>query len=480
MSASSSQPADPKYAWWELTRAAQQKRSAEERVADFLEIYGPYDEETARAQARRCVQCPEPACVAGCPLGNRIPEWLALTAEGQFLEAAALLHSTSSLPEICARVCPADRKCEDMCILNGRAEPVSISAIEQFLNEYAFQHGGVEEAPATPNGLKVAVIGSGPGGLTCADVLSRRGYAVTVFDWRATPGGLLVSGTPAFRLERSIVERRITLLEARGVVFRLGVLLGEEIGYGDLREGFDAIFLGFGARKPADIEVPGRELPGVAHVLDLLVQDHPGTAVGQGRIDVRDKRVVVIGGGDMALAGVRTAIRGGARLVTCVYRRDEAELPCSRREYENAVEEGAQFVFLVTPAAVLGDAAGGVKGLQLRRTELGAVDAQGRRSWSELPGTEFEIPADLILLALGFAPVPLPAEHLFGSLERNADGSLRVDANLMTSEPGVFAGGDLVRGPSTVLEVVRDARRAAQGIHRFLLPRLVDLAESAT
>jgi glutamate synthase (NADPH/NADH) small chain len=460
-----------KYAWFELNRAGLQKRSAVERVADFLEIYGPYDEETARQQASRCVQCPEPACVAGCPLGNRIPEWLALTAEGQFLEAAALLHSTSSLPEICARVCPADRQCEAVCLLNGKAEPVSIGAVEQFLNEYAFAHGGTEADAAPANGLRVAVIGSGPGGLTCADLLSRRGYAVTVFDWRATPGGLLVSGTPAFRLERAIVERRIALLEKRGVVFRLGVVLGEDIAYGELREDFDAIFLGFGARRPAELEAPGRELTGVAHALDLLVQEEAGTAGDGPRIEVAGKRVVVVGGGDMAMAAARKAVRCGAAGVTCVYRRDAASMPCSQREYENAVEE-------VLPTAILGNAQQQVTGVRLTRTSLGAPDEAERPSWHVAPGTELEEPADWVFLALGFAPLPLPPEHLFGALARMPDGRLQVDRDLMTSEPGVFAGGDLVRGPSTVLEVVRDARRAAQGIHRYLLPRLIDVAES--
>jgi len=467
-----------KYAWWELNRAGLHKRSAVERVADFLEIYGPYDEQTAREQASRCVQCPEPTCVTGCPLGNRIPEWLALTAEGQFLEAAALLHSTSSLPEICARVCPADRRCEAMCLLNGKAEPVSIGAVEQFLNEYAFAHGGTETAAAPSNGLRVAVLGSGPGGLTCADLLSRRGYAVTVFDWRATAGGLLVSGTPAFRLERAIVERRIALLEQRGVVFRLGVVLGEDLGYGELRQDFDAVFLGFGARKPADLEVPGRDLNGVAHALDLLAQEEAGRSGDATRIVVAGRRVVVVGGGDMALAAARMAVRCGAGRVTCVYRRDVSSMPCSRHEYENALEEGVRFVELAAPVAFRGNVQAHLEAVRFTRTALGPTDASGRPGWQVVPGAEFEEPADWAFLALGFAPLPLPPEHLFGALARTPDGRIQVDRDLMTSEPGVFAGGDLVRGPSTVLEVVRDARHAAQGIHRYLLPRLIEVTDS--
>lgn len=463
---------DPRFAWSELPRLGAQKRSASARVADFLEIHGPFDEATAREQASRCIQCPEPACVEGCPLSNRIPEWLALTAEGHFLEAAALLHSTSSLPEICARVCPADRLCEGRCILNGKTEPVSIGAIEQFLNEYAFAHGGSGAVPPPPNGLRVAVVGAGPGGLTCADTLCRRGYSVTVFDWRLVPGGLLVSGTPGFRLERSVVQRRVEMLERMGVVFHLGVNLEEELRQQPLRERFDAVFLGFGARRAREMQVPGRELKGVVPAVLFLVQGETNLTPSQLSGEVTGRRVVVLGGGDMAVDCVRTALRAGAREVVCAYRRDEASLPCIRSEYESAVEEGARFLFQAVPAAVLGNERGEVAAVRLTRTELGAADETGRRSFRVVPGEEFEIPADCVLPALGFEPLPLPEDNPFGPLARNETGGLQVDERQMTSLPGVFAGGDLVRGPSRILDVVRDARRAAEGIHSFLLPKL--------
>jgi glutamate synthase (NADPH) small chain len=462
---------NPKYAWRDLPRAGLQRRSAADRLADFLEIYGPYDEATAREQASRCVQCPDPACVAACPLGNRVPEWLALTAEGHFSEAAAILHSTSALPEIASRVCPSDRMCEGMCILSGKAEPVSIWAIEQFLNEHAFAHGAAEAAVAPPNGWRVAVVGAGPGGLTCADLLSRRGYAVTVFDWRLVPGGLLVSGTAAFRLEKSIVERRIEMLERRGVLFRLGVRLGENVTYAQLRTDFDAIFLGFGARKPRELDVPGRELTGVRQALSLLAQEHADASHSEPPIAVAGKRVLVLGGGDMAMDCLRTALRSGAREAVCVYRRDAENMSCIHSEYENAVEEGAKFVFQAAPGAILGGPQGAVTGVRLLRTELGAPDTSGRKSFRVLPGTEFEAPADWVFLALGFEAVPLPEENPFSALARNARGGVVVDEAQMTSIPGVFAGGDLVRGPSTVLNVVRDARRAADGIQSYLAQR---------
>jgi glutamate synthase (NADPH/NADH) small chain len=471
MTDATSHVTQPQHLWRELPRQDQPRRQAVERLADFLEVYGPFDEQTAREQASRCVQCPEPACVAGCPVSQRIPEWLTLTAEGHFLEAAAVLHSTSCLPEICSRACPSDRLCEGMCILNGKAEPVSIRAIEQFLNEYAFAHGQADRPAAPLNGWRVAVIGSGPGGLACADQLSMRGYEVTVFDWRTEAGGLLVSGTPAFRLERSLVQRRVELLQKRGVVFHLGVAWGEDLNLPQLQRKFDAIYLAFGARKARELEVPGRDLTGVFPALSFLVQDETGVAQGPAPIEVTGRRVAVLGGGDLAVDCLRTALRLGAREAVGLYRRDAGDLPCVRSEYENAGEEGARFVFRVTPVAVLGNARGEVTGLRLARTALGGPDARGRPAVTPVPGTEFEVPADRVFVALGFDPQPLAAENPFGHLARNEQRGLRVDENQMTSVPGIFAGGDLVRGPGTVLNMVRDARRAAHGIETHLKAR---------
>ncbi len=461
----------PRHRWREVPRERAPRRSAATRLADFLEVYGPYDEQTAREQASRCIQCPEPSCVSGCPLSQHIPEWLSLTAEGHFLEAAAILHDTGVLPEVCARVCPSDRLCEGLCILNGKAEPVSIRAIEQFLNEYAFAHGEAERPGAPPNGFEVAVLGSGPGGLACADVLSRRGYKVTVFEARSKPGGLLVSGTPAFRLERSIVERRIGLLERRGVGFRLGVKLDEELSTRQLQQRFDAVYLALGARRPRELNVPGSRLSGVAQGLAFLVRDERGVGEDEPALEVKGKRVVVVGGGDVAMDCVRTALRAGAAEAVCVYRREAEDLPCIRTEYESAVEEGGRFLFRVVPVAVLGNEREEVAGVRLARTAFGAVDRTGREAVTAVAGTEFEIGADRVFAALGFEPEPLPNDPLFGDLARSERGGLRVDDQQMTSARGIFAGGDLVRGPSTALETVRDARRAAQGIEDYLQKR---------
>jgi glutamate synthase (NADPH) small chain len=470
---SNAAPQNPgsKYAWCEVDAQGPPKRSATDRVADFLEVYGPFDEATARAQASRCIQCPEPTCVAGCPLSNRIPEWMLLTAEGQFLEAAALAHATSNMPEICARVCPKEHLCEGMCILGTKDAPVSIGAIEQFVNEYALAHGAIETRVAPPNGFRVAICGAGPAGLACADELIQRGYAVTVFDARLFPGGLLVGGIPAFKLEKSVVQRRVDILKQRGVEFRLGVNVGTDITLGELRDRFDAVFLGFGAQKARALEVPGAGLSGVVQALPFLVQKNTDLPSEIPPLEISGKRVVVIGGGDTAMDCLRTALRCGAREAVCLYRRDKANMPGSSREYDNALEEGARFVFLTAPTAVLSNERGDVAGLRLVRTRLGAPDPSGRRQFSVEPNSEHERPADLILLALGFEPVSFPLANDLSSVTTTRWKSIAVDANQMTNVPGVFAGGDVVRGPSLVGHAVRDARKAAAAIHEYLSAR---------
>jgi len=470
---------EAKYAWRTIPRQEPPKRSGAERMADFLEIYGLFDEATAREQASRCIQCPEPVCVSGCPLGSQIPEWLARTAEGQFLEAAAILHSTSNLPEVCVTACPADRLCEGRCILDGHAEPVSIWAIERFLNDYAFAHGAVEAGVVPPNGLCVAVVGSNPGGLACADELARRGYAVTIFDTELLPGGLQIHGLPAFKLEKSIAQRRIDLLRWRGVKFCMGVTFDRDVTLAGLQAEFDAVFLGLGARKARPLMVPGADRTGVVQALPFIIQKNSSTPLEMPAIEVAGRRVVVLGGGDTAMDCVRTAIRAGAREAICIYRRDAENMPCSRRDYADAVEEGARFVWQAAPVAVLGGEGGVVSGLRLVRTAPGASLEDGRRAFPAVPGSEFEIAADWVFLALGFEREPLPRAGSFHQLATDESGTVLVDAHQMTNLPGVFAAGDLVRGPGTALEAVRDARKAAAGIHEHLAPRWPGAAETA-
>lgn len=461
-----------KYAWRTIARASQPKRAAAERVGDFREIYNLYDETTVRAQASRCIQCPHPLCAQACPLGNRIPEWLALAAQGEFLEAAAISRSTSNLPEICSRVCPQERLCEGGCILNCKTEPVAIGAVERFINEYAFRHGTVELPREPSNGFHVAVIGSGPGGLACADELARLGYAVTIFESQLVPGGLLVNGIPAFKLDKSIVERRIDLLAKSGIEFRLGVRIGRDLSLADLRREYDAVFLGFGAQQAKPLDVPGADLPGVLPGLPFLIQKNVSVALSDlPPIEVVRKRVVVLGGGDTAMDCLRTALRAGAASAVCLYRRDLANMPGSRKEYFNALEEGAQFQFLTNPLELKADHQGALAAVRCVRMELGEPDGSGRRKPRPVVGSDCDVPADLVLVAYGFDPVPFPAGSDFTALATTDWGSVVVDRNQMTSVPGVFAGGDCVRGPSLVVHAVRDARRAAQGIHQYVTAR---------
>jgi glutamate synthase (NADPH/NADH) small chain len=463
--------ATSKYAWLLLDRQEPVKRSAAERVADFLEITSGLDEVTAREQASRCIQCPEPSCRQGCPLANRIPEWLALTAEGHFLEAAEISGTTSNMPEVCSRICPQEKLCEGSCILGGKSEPVSIGAIERFINEYALAHGAVQAVATVPNGFRAAVVGSGPGGLTCADELAKLGYTVTVFESQLLPGGLLVNGIPAFKLEKTIVWRRMELLRRRGIEFRLGVKIGRDLQLSDLLADFDAVFLGFGALQAKPLDIPGADLQGVCQGLPFLIQKNVPGALDLTPIEVKDRRVIVLGGGDTAMDCLRTALRCGAADVQCLYRRDAANMPSSRKEYDAAVEEGAKFRFLTNPVALLGNGQGAVTHVRCVRMELGAPDAGGRRKPRPVPDSEFELPADVVLVAYGFDPVPFPPGSDLAQIRVNEWGGVVVDENQMTSVPGVFAGGDLVRGPSLVVHAVRDARKAARAIQAYLAGR---------
>ena len=459
----------PKHTWASVNREDPPKRSSVDRIADFHEIYSLFDEKTAREQASRCIQCAEPSCVEGCPLRNRIPEWMAATAEGRFLDAARLSRSTSNMPEICSRICPQERLCEGSCVLKGRAEPVTIGAIERFINEYAFKVLGTGVMPVTPNGMRVAVIGSGPAGIAAADELATLGYAVTVLESQNLPGGLLVNGIPSFKLENEIVERRIGMLRHRGVEFRLECALGKDVSMTELLRDYSAVFLGFGAQQAKPLGIPGEDLPGVLQALPFLIQKNvPGAWLGLLPIDVAAKRVAVLGGGDTAMDCLRTALRCGASTAFCLYRRDFANMPGSRKEYANALEEGAEFHFLTNPIAIETNALGAVARVRCERMELGAPDASGRRKPHALPNSEFTVDVDLVIGAYGFDPVPFPSGSDLSAIQTHPWGGIVVDANQMTSVPGVFAGGDSVRGPSLVVHAVRDARKAAAGIHRYL------------
>jgi len=464
-----------KYAWSDIDRAEPPKRPAADRVSDFQQTHLPYDEATAREQARRCIQCPNPRCVEACPLGTPIHELLAMIADGQFKEAAELLFVTHSIPELASHVCVGGRVCEQACILAAKSDPVPVRALTRFLLDYGWKHGLAEPAvePAKPQ--TVAVIGSGIGGLVTADTLSRKGYAVTVFDSRQKPGGRVMNGLPGFRVDKELVERRLKLLKERGIHFRMGVNFGQDVKLSDLRREFDAVFLGFGLADAMPLKVPGADLKGVYQAFPFVIQNAQsacGTATGpkavQPSVDVQGKRIVVLGGGDTAMDVLRIAIRRGAASALCVYRRNEASLPADAEEYADAREEGAQFLFLAQPVAVLGNSTGAVTSVCCIRMEAGETDATGRANIKPVRKSEFEVPAEVVFVAYGFDVPRLPQTDDFAKLSVDGRGCLVVDANSMTNFPGVFASGSIVRGPMPLTDVVRGAREAAAAMDAWL------------
>jgi glutamate synthase (NADPH/NADH) small chain len=372
------------------------------------------------------------------------------------------------MPEICPRVCPQERLCESACTITSASGPICIGAIEKFINEYAFAHGAVAASCPSWNGFRVAVVGAGPGGLACADELSRLGYAVTVYESQLLPGGLLMYGIPAFKLEKEVVQRRVSILRQQGVEFKVGVTIGKDLGLDELLKEHQAVYLGIGALQSKALDVPGAELKGVVQGLPFLAQKNAPSGLSLPPIEVQGKRVVVLGGGDTAMDCLRTAVRCGAVETICAYRRDLANMPGSRQEYKNALEEGARFMFLTNPLRLEGNSTGEVTAVHCIRMELGEPDASGRRKPRPVRGSEFSLSADLVFVAYGFDPVPFPASSDLSRIAVNDWGATKVDGNQMTSVPGVFAGGDVVRGPSLVVHAVRDGRKAAAGIHRYL------------
>jgi glutamate synthase (NADPH/NADH) small chain len=469
MNPSSSPGGKAKYAWSDIDRTEPPKRPATDRVSDFRQIHLPYDEATARAQASRCIQCPNPRCVEACPLGTPIHELLALIADGQFKEAAELFFVTHSIPELASHVCVGGRVCEQACILAGKSDPVPIRALTRFVLDYGWKHGLAEPAVEHATGRSVAVLGSGIGGLVTADTLSRRGYAVTVFDSRLKPGGRVMNGLPGFRVDKELVERRLESLKRRGIRFRMGVTFGQDVKLSELRREFDAVFLGFGLADAMPLDVPGAELRGVYQSFPYVSQN--ALPAGQPSVDVRSKRVVVLGGGDTAMDVLRIAIRRGAAAALCIYRRDEASLPADAEEYEDAREEGAQFMFLSRPVAVLGNAAGEATRVRCIRMETGEPDISDRRGVKPVAGSEFDVPADVVFVAYGFTVPRLPDSDDFSNLSLDGRGCLQVDANRMTNLPSVFASGSIVRGPASLSDVVRDARKTADAIDCHLKDR---------
>lgn len=454
------------------------KRAAEDRRADFAEIADRYAPPTAEDQASRCSQCGVPYCSVHCPLHNHIPDWLRLTAEGRLREAYELSNATSTMPEICGRICPQDRLCEGNCVIEFSGHgAVTIGSVEKFITDTAWDQGWVEPlVPGPANGQSVAVIGAGPAGLSAAEYLRIEGYDVHVYDRYDRAGGLLTYGIPGFKLEKPVVMRRIERLAAGGIVFHYGFEVGRDATLDQLRDRHDAVLIATGVYRARAIDVPGGDLAGVVDALDYLTASNRkgfGDAVpafDSGALDASGKRVVVIGGGDTAMDCVRTAVRQGAASVTCLYRRDRANMPGSQREVAHAEEEGVRFAWLSAPRAFEGP--GAVARVAASGMRLGAPDASGRRAPEIDPDGGFTLEADLVIRALGFDAEDLP--RLFGANELAVTrwGTLRVDAkSMMTSLDGVFAAGDIVRGASLVVWAIRDGRDVAAAIHRHLRAR---------
>ncbi|MEW6353336.1 MAG: FAD-dependent oxidoreductase [Pseudomonadota bacterium] len=458
----------------DIARQDPAKTAADVRVRQFKEIYGQFDAQGASQQAGRCLACGNPYCEWKCPVHNYIPNWLKLINEGNLFEAAELSHKTNSLPEVCGRVCPQDRLCEGACTLNDGFGAVTIGAIEKYITDEAVKQGWRPDmSGVVDTGKRVAVVGAGPAGLGCADVLVRNGVQPVVFDRYEEIGGLLTFGIPPFKLEKEVVKTRRRLMEEMGVRFVLNTEIGKDIPLQKLLDDYDAVFLGMGAYTYMKGNFPGENLPGVYEALPYLISNVNRT-LGLERnpadfIDMRNQRVVVLGGGDTAMDCNRTAIRQGAAGVTCAYRRDEANMPGSRREVANAKEEGVQFVWNCQPVEIIGN--GKVEGVKLVTTVLGPPDARGRRVPEVIPGSEQLIPADRVIIAFGFRPNPAPWFADF-NIALDAQGRVKAPANgaykHQTTNPKIFSGGDMVRGSDLVVTAVFEGREAAQGILDYL------------
>ena len=454
-----------------IPRVPVREQDPKVRATNFEEVCYGYNAEEAKLEATRCLNCKNPRCVGACPVSVKIPEFIAQVAAGNFADAASVIAQDSSLPAICGRVCPQETQCEGSCILGIKGEPVAIGKLERFVADWSRENGGVKPEIAPANGHKVAVIGSGPAGLACASDLAKLGYEVTIFEALHRPGGVLEYGIPEFRLPKDkVVAAEIASVKALGVKIETNVIAGRTVTIDSLmqEEGFSAVFVGSGAGLPRFMNIPGEHYNGVFSANEFLTRNNLMKAY---RSDYdtpihAGKKVVVVGGGNVAMDAARTALRLGAE-TTIVYRRTENELPARKEEVHHAKEEGIQFAMLTNPVEVVGDENGWVKAVRCIRMELGEPDESGRRSPVEVPGSEFEIETDTVIMSLGTSPNPLIAKTTAG-LETTRRGCLVADENGATTRPGVFAGGDAVTGAATVILAMGAGRKAAAAIHSYI------------
>lgn len=450
------------------------EREASQRIRDFDEVVVDYDEATAIREASRCMQCPQPSiCAQACPLGNDIPGAMWLISQGDFIGAANLYRQTSIFPEICGRVCPQEKLCEGACVVGKHFEASSLGKLEMFVADYQRANEGwpkVEIAP--PTGKRVAVVGAGPAGLAVAETLVKRGHSITVIEAAPYPAGLLMYGIPNFKLPKSLVMDKIEQMKSLGIVFICNTRIGEKKTVEDLfRSGFDAVFLGVGANVDAKLKAPGVDLVGIYQSGEFLIRTNPPKDLVPEHLQAVPwvgSRVAVIGGGDTATDCLRTALRLGATDVVCYYRRTEVEMPGSKKERQHALEEGARVEYLVAPTRFFGDGEGHVTSMELQRMELGAPDKSGRRRPVPIKGSEFTVPVDTVVLALGYWPdetiaktTPDLKTHDYGLIDADKETGV-------TSLPGVFAGGDAVTGPDLVSTAMAAGFRAAEAIDEYL------------
>jgi glutamate synthase (NADPH/NADH) small chain len=441
------------------------------RNKNFLEVALGYTEEQALDEAQRCLHCKNKPCVAGCPVGIHIPDFIAKVAEGDFEGAYQIITQQSSLPAVCGRVCPQETQCEQKCVRGIKGEPVGIGRLERFVADW--HNKNVCEAPRkpAPNGHKVAVIGSGPSGLTCAGDLAKKGYAVTVFEALHTAGGVLVYGIPEFRLPKDIVQKEIDGLKALGVDVQTNMVIGRVLSIDELLEqGYEAVFIGSGAGLPRFMNIPGENLKGVYSANEFLTRVNLMKAYQPGSDTPIEhaKRVAVVGGGNVAMDAARCAKRLGAEEVFIVYRRSEKELPARAEEVEHAKEEGIVFHLLNNPTQILGDENGNVKGMECIRMELGEPDASGRRRPVEVPGSEFTLDVDCVIMAIGTSPNPLIKSTTQGLETQKWGGIIVNEETGLTSREGVYAGGDAVTGAATVILAMGAGKTAATAIDQYI------------
>ena len=454
-----------------IPRVPVREQDPEIRATNFEEVCYGYDENEALLEASRCLNCKKPRCMSACPVSVQIPRFIAKVAAGDFAGAAEVIAEDSSLPAVCGRVCPQETQCEGSCVLGVKGQPVAIGKLERFVADWSREHGGVRHqvAPARPH--RVAVIGSGPSGLACASDLAKLGYQVTIFEALHKAGGVLQYGIPEFRLPKDkVVAAEIEQVRRMGVKIETNVIAGRTVNIGSLldEEGFSAVFIGSGAGLPRFMSIPGESLNGVFSANEFLTRSNLMKAY---REDYRTpihtgNRVVVVGGGNVAMDAARTALRLGAE-TSIVYRRTENELPARREEVHHAKEEGVLFQMLTNPVEILGDEKGWVRAVKCVRMELGEPDASGRRSPVPVPGSEFEIETDSVIMSLGTSPNPLIAKTTSG-LEVTRKGCIVADEAGVTTRKGVFAGGDAVTGAATVILAMGAGRKAARAIHDYI------------